>query len=53
MIVKNESHIIKECLESVSPYIDYWVIADNGSTDGTQDLIKEFFDEKGIPGGLG
>ncbi len=52
MIVKNESHIIKECLESVYPYIDYWVIADNGSTDGTQQLIKDFFEEKGIPGEL-
>ncbi len=52
MIVKNESHIIKECLESVSPYIDYWVIADNGSTDGTQQLVKDFFEDKGIPGEL-
>lgn len=52
MIVKNESHIIKDCLESVAPYIDYWVIADNGSTDGTQELIKEFFKEKNIPGEL-
>mgnify|MGYP000108736064 CR=1 FL=1 len=24
-------------------YIDYWVISDTGSTDGTQDLIKNFF----------
>jgi len=52
MIVKNETHIVMECLESVAPYIDYWVIADNGSTDGTQDLIKNFFKEKGIPGEL-
>lgn len=52
MIVKNESHIITECLESVAPLIDYWVIADNGSTDGTQELVKEFFEKKGIPGEL-
>lgn len=50
MIVKNESHIIKDCLESVAPHIDYWVVADNGSTDGTQELIRKFFEEKGIPG---
>jgi glycosyltransferase involved in cell wall biosynthesis len=51
MIVKNENvpHF-KECLESVAPYIDYYVIADNGSTDGTQEFIKEFFDAKGIEG---
>jgi tetratricopeptide (TPR) repeat protein len=29
---------------------DYWVINDNGSTDGTQDLIKNYFKEQGIPG---
>ena len=37
MIVKNETAIIKECLESMCQYIDYWVICDTGSTDGTQD----------------
>ena len=49
MIVKNESHIIKECLESVYKHIDYWVVSDTGSTDGTQDIIKNFFEEKKIP----
>jgi len=52
MIVKNESHIIHECLNSIYKYIDYWVISDTGSTDGTQDIIKNFFAEKGIPGEL-
>ena len=52
MIVKNESHIIHECLNSIYKYIDYWVISDTGSTDGTQDIIKNFFAEKNIPGEL-
>ncbi len=52
MIVKNETHIIKECLDSVYDQIDYWVIVDTGSTDGTQELIKNYFAEKGIPGEL-
>ena len=41
MIVKNESQVIKKCLESVKDYIHYWVICDTGSTDGTQQIIKE------------
>jgi glycosyltransferase involved in cell wall biosynthesis len=52
MIVKNETHIIKECFDSLYKYIDYWVICDTGSTDGTQELIKSYFAEKGIPGEL-
>jgi glycosyltransferase involved in cell wall biosynthesis len=52
MIVKNETHIIHECLDSIHKYIDYWVIVDTGSTDGTQELIKNYFAEKGIPGEL-
>lgn len=52
MIVKNESHVIIRLLNSVYKHIDYWAIADTGSTDGTQDLIRNFFEEKGIPGEL-
>lgn len=52
MIVKNESHIILECLNSVYKFIDHWVICDTGSNDGTQEIIKNFFAEKGIPGEL-
>ena len=52
MIVKNETHIIKECLDTIHQHIDYWVIVDTGSTDGTQELIKHYFAEKGIPGEL-
>lgn len=50
MIVKNESHIILECLNSIYKYIDYWVIVDTGSTDNTKELIENFFKEKNIPG---
>jgi glycosyltransferase involved in cell wall biosynthesis len=50
MIVKNESAVIERCLASVRGLVDYWVISDTGSTDGTQDLIREAMD--GIPGEL-
>lgn len=52
MIVKNESHIILECLNSVYKYIDHWVICDTGSTDNTKEIIRNFFAEKNIPGEL-
>jgi len=54
MIVKNEAHLIIECFEHLRKFItfDYWVINDNGSTDGTQMLIQDYFAENGIPGEL-
>jgi len=51
-MVANESRTILRMLESCYQYVDYWVIQDNGSTDGTQDLIRNFFNEKQIPGFL-
>jgi tetratricopeptide (TPR) repeat protein len=50
MIVKDEAHVIRRCLESVRPLIDTWVIVDTGSSDGTQDLIREIFAD--LPGQL-
>jgi glycosyltransferase involved in cell wall biosynthesis len=52
MIVKDESKVIERCLASVLPVIDHWVILDTGSTDGTQEKIREFFNNVGIPGEL-
>jgi len=50
MIVKNEAPNIERCLESVAPFINYYVICDTGSTDNTKEIVKNFFDKKGIPG---
>ncbi|MBS0625780.1 MAG: glycosyltransferase [Verrucomicrobia bacterium] len=50
MIVKNEAAVIARCLKSVAPFINYWVIADTGSTDGTQKIIQDCL--KNIPGEL-
>lgn len=50
MIVKNEAPVIRRCLESVKPLIQHWVIVDTGSTDGTQQIIRECL--KDIPGEL-
>ena len=50
MIVRNESAVIRRCLESLVKWIDYWVIVDTGSTDGTQKIVKDALRE--IPGEL-
>ena len=51
MIVKNEEHLIRKCLESVKPHIDYWIIGiDVDSTDATEEIINEVLSD--IPGEL-
>lgn len=50
MIVKDEKDVIERCLQSILPIIDYWVIVDTGSTDGTQEIIKKFMKSHRIPG---
>jgi len=52
MIVKNEINTIENCLTSLKDYINYWVICDTGSTDGTQDLITKLMNSWGIKGEL-
>jgi len=47
---KNEAKSIKFMLESVTPYISYWVLQDNGSTDGTPEIVKEWAEQTKIPG---
>jgi glycosyltransferase involved in cell wall biosynthesis len=50
MIVKNSGKEIVSMLEKNKPYIDYWTILDTGSTDGTQERIRETM--KDLPGEL-
>jgi len=50
IIVKNEARVIERMLNTVWPILDYYVVVDTGSTDGTQDIVRKFFEEKGIPG---
>lgn len=50
MIVKNEVQVIERCLASLRSLIDYWVIVDTGSTDGTQDAIRTLMAD--VPGEL-
>lgn len=47
---KNESRVIKRMLDSCKPYIDYYVMQNNGSTDGTDVIAKQFLEENNLAG---
>jgi hypothetical protein len=41
-IVKNEADVLKECLTSALHWCDHIYVFDNGSSDGTWELVQEF-----------
>ena len=47
MIVKNESKTLPVLFSTVHDMIDYYVIVDTGSEDGTPELIKKIIDKYG------
>jgi glycosyltransferase involved in cell wall biosynthesis len=42
-ILRNEAAIISRCLDSILPHVDYGLVVDTGSTDGTPDIVKKAF----------
>ena len=46
MILKDEAHTIRRTVGSVASAVDRFYILDTGSTDGTQDLLREALGEK-------
>ena len=50
MIVKNEAHVIRRCLDSAKPIVDFVLVEDTGSSDGTQEVIRSWLQENRIRG---
>lgn len=50
MIVKNETKVLDRLFRSIVDFIDYYVIVDTGSTDGTQQFIRQWMDKHDISG---
>lgn len=50
MIVRDEEHIMQECLENMQHLIDAIAIVDTGSRDKTVDIINNFMVKNDIPG---
>ena len=49
---RNEAPVIKRMLESCKPFVDYYVLQNNGSTDGSDQIVKDFLVENGLSGTL-
>lgn len=50
MIVKNETKNLEKLFKSIHEVVDYYVIHDTGSTDGTPELIKKLMNTYDISG---
>lgn len=48
MIVKDEAHVIRRCLDSVTPFIDAAVILDTGSSDDTFQIVEQWAKDSGV-----
>lgn len=47
---RNEAAVIKRMLESCKPYVDYYVLQNNGSTDGSDEIVKNFLIDNKLSG---
>ena len=50
MIVRDVAAIITRCLDSVRRLVDFVMIEDTGSSDGTQDVIRDYIARVGLSG---
>lgn len=47
---KNEATVIRRMLDSTLGFCDYYVMQDNGSTDGSNEIAQQFLDENNLQG---
>ena len=47
---KNEARGLPTMLESCKPYVDYYVMQNNGSTDGSDEIARKFLEDNNLPG---
>lgn len=52
MIVRDEAHVIRRCLDSVAPYISHAIICDTGSIDNTCIVARAWLKDHGIAGSV-
>ena len=50
LITRNEAHVIRRCLDSALPLIDFVLVVDTGSTDGTPQVVREYLNDRKLPG---
>jgi glycosyltransferase involved in cell wall biosynthesis len=50
MIAKNEAGVILRCLESARDMVDFVLIEDTGSTDGTEIVVRDWLAKVGLDG---
>lgn len=43
--VRNEEHVITDCLRCLAPYVDAIVVLNDGSTDRTQNVLESLVDQ--------
>lgn len=50
MIMRDEAAIVRRCLDSVRPLVDYVLVVDTGSRDDSADVVRSWLAEAGIRG---
>ena len=47
---KNEASVLRRMLDSTLGYCDYYVMQNNGSTDGSEEIARQFLEENNLKG---